>query len=311
MSIKIDKKVAPFFGAWDSYVGKIVRAANKFIRLREISQKLSPELSPNRFPCLDVVDECFNAVIKPLLVEFFEKYPLINLGRGESQAVELYNAYIKDYCIGLEDKQALPPRIRINYYTIQAKHSERPRPFARMLESEKDIWETLSTRYPDTRDIDMFLGSLDEHGLIHLRLALMAFQLERASSLPVTLDIKEFLQLTIPEIKELLLPLFNGHDPRWDKIKDIFSPSHFLGEVMNEHRICKNGVLAIVDWKNSVKEKSSIEAQPQPVQGEEKVKETPQKKVISYLDSLVVRLVGLLAAVVTLIMFVYWLSAKQ
>lgn len=78
--------------------------------------------------------------------------------------------------------------------------------------------------------------------------------------------------------------------------------------LLSRARQVLDGLVEIRDRRElELETEKATKTPPQPGQGGVEAKEAPQKKVSPYLDSLVAKLVGLLAAVVTLIMFVYWL----
>lgn len=247
-----EKRLAPFFDGWDSYLRELKKAFQKY----KDPKGTPPEPSSKKFPSLNTTSKTFNAAIKPLLETFFGNNPLIHKGRGDTKTKETYQE-IKAFWS--HANKLTPPRIRIY----------------RDLETEKDVCEVLASKYPGGRDLVEFLEKLDKERDEELRHILDPYF---SKSVLGRMTIGYITHEDVPDIRKLLkdkemLNLSESGIPErtvWDVIKSHYNPSTFWAKVEGQGRSCEEAVNALIDWEESLRRKSK-ECQ------EEKAKEAGEK----------------------------------
>lgn len=129
-TMSLEEKLRPFFLVWDSYWDELCKAKFKYV---EEFRGDPQTLSSKKFSCLEEVDKYYTNLIKPLLKEFFDKYPLIEQGLGDPAAIETYKH------LNLCPWRTSLPRIEMQVLGIGEKNVLPSKEITFVLSSEKEV----------------------------------------------------------------------------------------------------------------------------------------------------------------------------
>lgn len=244
----IKKQAAPFFLAWDIYSEELSAAYKRYTERDDKEQTYKP--SSKKFESLSKIDTHFKSAIEPILKDFFDKNPLIHKA-PEYPDISVYNKienwWPSPYSIKAKSiKGFLPPRVTVY----------------RRLESEKDVWDVLESKYPGGRNLEECLERMDGQREKELRLQFGAYFCHSNSS-PGTITIGYLAPSKVPDLSKFLLGAGNTNlsedglpeETVWDVIQRTYSTDNFhKKKVLEQINACGEAVLALLDWKERLEE---------------------------------------------------------